>query len=96
MSLIDSMGTGTVSVPAAPRADGLRAAAGKLEAAFLAEMLKAARFGETPTAFGGGIGEDQFASLLRDAQAEEWVRAGGIGLAEQLFTSLSKGKVDGD
>jgi len=96
MSLIDPMGSGTVSMPGARKAEGLRIAAGKLEAAFLAEMLKAARFGETPTAFGGGIGEDQFASFLRNAQAEEWVRAGGIGLAEQLFTSLSKGAIDGN
>lgn len=66
----------------------LREAAEKLEAAFLAEMLKASRFGETPSEFGGGIGEDQFASFLRQAQAEGMVRAGGIGLAEQLFESL--------
>jgi Rod binding domain-containing protein len=68
----------------------LRAAAEKLEAAFLAEMLKSAGVGKTPTAFGGGAGEDQFASFLRQAQAEEMARAGGIGLAEALFQSLRK------
>ncbi len=68
----------------------LRAAAEKLEAAFLSEMLKAAKLGETPEEFGGGIGEDQFASFLRDAQAQAMVDAGGIGLAESLFQSLNK------
>jgi hypothetical protein len=53
----------------------------KLEAVFLSEMLKASGVGETPSAFGGGVGEDQFASFLRDAQAREMVRAGGLGLA---------------
>ena len=67
----------------------LRDAAERLEATFLSEMLKAARFGETPSAFGGGTGEDQFASFLRDAQATALVEAGGIGLAERLFQSLA-------
>jgi hypothetical protein len=39
-------------------------AAKKLEATFLAEMLKAAGFGKTRDSFGGGEGEDQFASFL--------------------------------
>ena len=67
----------------------------ELEAAFLSEMLKAAKLGETPQEFGGGIGEDQFASFMRDAQARAMVDAGGIGLAEQLFKSLTKGQGNG-
>lgn len=66
-----------------------REAAEKLETAFVAEMLKASGVGELPDSFGGGTGEEQFASFLREAQAKEIVRAGGFGLAavfeEQLL-----------
>ncbi len=66
----------------------LREAAQKLEATFLAEMLKSAGVGAPRDTFGGGAGEDQFASFLREAQAEEMVAAGGIGLAEALFNAM--------
>lgn len=70
-------------------ADGkLREAAQKLEATFLAEMLKSAGVGAPRDSFGGGIGEEQFASFLREAQAEEMVKAGGIGLAQSLFEAM--------
>ena len=68
----------------------LRVAAEKLEATFLAEMLKAAGLGEARDAFGGGAGEEQFASFLRQAQAEEMVRTGGLGLAESLYQALKE------
>ncbi|WP_460272874.1 rod-binding protein [Celeribacter sp. ULVN23_4] len=68
----------------------LRDVSEKLEATFLAEMLKAAGFGKTPEAFGGGAGEDQFASFLVQAQAEKIVEAGGIGLSEQIFNALKE------
>ena len=61
-----------------------------LEATFLAEMLKAAGLGEARDAFGGGAGEEQFASFLRQAQAEEMVRTGGLGLAESLYQALKE------
>lgn len=64
-----------------------REAAQKLEATFLAEMLKSAGFGKSPS-FGGGIGEDQFASFQRQAMAEEMVKSGGIGLAESFYQAL--------
>lgn len=51
-------------------------------------MLKASGLGKPQDAFGGGAGEDQFQSFLVQAQAEEMVRAGGIGLAESLFQAL--------
>jgi len=73
----------------------LRVAAEKLEATFLAEMLKSAGMGETRDAFGGGTGEDQFSSFLVHAQAEKLVAAGGIGLAETLFEALKEREVDG-
>ena len=66
----------------------MRDAAQNLEATFLAEMLKAAGVGAPRDAFGGGAGEDQFASFLREAQAKEMVHAGGIGLAESLFEAM--------
>lgn len=71
----------------------LRTAAENLEASFLAEMLKSAGVGAPREAFGGGAGEEQFSSFLRQAQAEEMVKTGGIGLAEALFEAL-KERVD--
>ena len=70
------------------RDPALRSAAGKLEAGFLAEMLKAAGAGKTRESFGGGVGEDQFSSFMVEEQAKMMVAAGGIGLAEQLFAAL--------
>ncbi len=66
----------------------LRDAAQKMEATFLAEMLKSAGVGAPREAFGGGEGEEHFSSFLRDAQAEEMANAGGIGLAEALFEAM--------
>jgi peptidoglycan hydrolase FlgJ len=66
----------------------LRAVARELEASFLAEMLKHAGFGESRESFGGGIGEEQFASLLRTEHARALTDRGGIGLAESLFRAL--------
>ena len=70
--------------------DALRAAAQKLEASFLAEMLKAAGLGGVSSDFGGGAGEEQFASFLVQAQADALVKAGGIGLAETIFEALKE------
>lgn len=63
-------------------------AAAELEAGFLAEMLKSAGFGTPRDALGGAIGEEQFSSLLVAEQAKGMVKAGGIGLTEQLFQAL--------
>jgi Rod binding domain-containing protein len=73
-----------------PFANGhdLREAAEQLEVTFLSEMLKSAGFGKSRESFGGGVGEDQFGSFLRQAQAQEMVKSGGIGLAEKLFDAL--------
>lgn len=65
-------------------------AAQALEARFLAEMLKSAGLGETPEGFGGGHGEDQFASFLREQHADQIAKSGGVGLAQSIFESLSK------
>lgn len=73
----------------ADRQSTLHQKAEELEAAFLAEMLSHAGFGAARDSFGGGIGEEQFASFLRAEQATAMVKQGGIGLAEHFFRSLS-------
>lgn len=85
--------TAPQAAPAVPdlteaETQALRDAARALEAAFLSEMLKQARFGEARGAFGGGVGEEQFASFLRDQHAQALSEQGGIGLAESLFNAL--------
>ncbi len=61
-----------------------------LEASFLTEMLKYAGHGESRNAFGGGKGEDAFASLLVREQATLMAESGGIGLAEQIIDSMMR------
>ena len=68
----------------------LMEAAQKLEATFLAEMLKSAGLGQTSENFGGGAGEDQFASFLIQEQALQMVKAGGIGLSESIYEVLKE------
>jgi flagellar protein FlgJ len=65
----------------------------KLEASFLAEMLKNAGFGAAREGFGGGIGEEQFSSFVVQNHARKLAETGGIGLAENIFNSL-KGRSD--
>jgi len=69
--------------------DPLQAAAARLEASFLSEMLKAAGVGEARGTFGGGIGEEQFASMLRDQIAQQMTAAGGIGMSQTIFHALT-------
>lgn len=71
-----------------PEDDALRAKATELEAAFLAEMLQFTGLGESSEEFGGGIGEEQFSSFLRQEQAQLMAERGGIGLAESIFNAL--------
>ena len=51
-------------------------------------MLKSAGLGTPRDSFGGGKGEEQFSSFLREAQTKEMAKAGGIGLAEALFEAM--------
>ncbi|MFU1478145.1 rod-binding protein [Roseovarius sp. C7] len=69
-----------------------REAAEKLEATFLAEMLKSSGLGKSGQ--GGEGEEDHFASYQRDALAQAMVRKGGIGLAEMFFRAMA-GRADG-
>ncbi|MEL6642529.1 MAG: rod-binding protein [Pseudomonadota bacterium] len=74
--------------PPAPRDPALWAAAQGLEGAFLSEMLKSAGLGAPRASFGGGAGEEQFGSMMRDLQVDQMVQAGGVGLAEQIYRAL--------
>lgn len=71
-----------------------RLAAEKLEATFLAEMLKAAGFGEQENSFSGGAGEDQFVSFHRHAIADKIAASGGLGLAEHITRALLEANND--
>ncbi|MBT8457248.1 MAG: hypothetical protein HKO95_09670 [Rhodobacteraceae bacterium] len=85
--MIDATGP-RIAAPQTGRDPALWKAAQKIEGAFLSEMLKSAGFGEARQSFGGGPGEAQFASFLRDTQVAGMVEAGGIGLAENIYRSL--------
>ncbi len=81
-----------VSTPAQFQTDTPRhihQVATEFEAVFLAEMLQAAGAGAPAGDFGGGIGEDQFASFLVEQHARAIAARGGIGLAEMIVRSLS-------
>ena len=71
-----------------PRTAQLMQKAQELETRFLSEMLAHTGLDAQSGAFGGGIGEDQFASFLRDVQAKAMVDHGGLGLAQNIFESL--------
>ncbi|MGV8988545.1 MAG: rod-binding protein [Cypionkella sp.] len=60
----------------------------QLETTFLSEMLSYAGVDSQKGEFTGGIGEDQFSSFLREAQAKAMVDHGGIGLSQSIFNSL--------
>ena len=72
------------------RHDQLLSKAEELEATFLSEMLAHSGLGELQGSFGGGEGETQFSSFLREEQAKLIVRHGGLGLAELIFNSMVK------
>ena len=75
-------------LPTPPRSALLMKKAKELEANFLSEMLSHTGLDDQKGAFSGGVGEDQFASFLRDAQAKAMVDHGGLGLAQVIFQSL--------
>lgn len=76
--------------PNRPNRPDLRETAEMLEAEFLSEMLGHAGLGKARDSFGGGIGEEQFASFLQREQAGAMARKGGIGLAEAIFNALQR------
>lgn len=86
---MDIAGLPPLPAPQTTRRDMLMSKAEELEASFLAEMLAHSGLGETQGAFGGGEGEAQFTSFLRQEQARLIVESGGIGLAELIFNSMA-------
>ena len=88
---IGPVAPGARPAPTRPPADAAaREAAEAFEAAFLAEMLKMSSLNTMPEGFGGGAGEEAFASLLTDEYARLLGERGGIGLAEQVFELLKQ------
>lgn len=72
----------------------IKEAAFDIETQFISTLMKSAGLEAERSTMGGGIGEEQFSSFLRDAQAAEITKSGGLGLAEALFTALTEGKFD--
>lgn len=64
----------------------------EFEASFISEMLKHTGLGESPGNFGGGAGEQQFASFLIDHYAKTIAGSGGMGIAEHITKSLLMGQ----
>lgn len=76
--------------PAAPTAR-MRETAEAFEASFLAQMLKPMFEGlSTEAPFGGGEAEGTWRGFLVEAMARQTVRAGGIGLADQVVAQMLK------
>jgi len=65
----------------------LRQSAEKLEASFIAEMLKHAGF-EKALSQESGFGGDVFSGFLVDIYAERLAENGGFGLADQIYAQL--------
>ena len=87
----------TVPLPAgASHARKAMEAAQKLEATFLAEMLKSTGLGEQENSLSGGHGEDHFASFHRQAIADQMVKSGGIGLSEAFYRALMEARTDAE
>jgi peptidoglycan hydrolase FlgJ len=81
----------TPAGPAPSRAEQMaHKAATDFEASFLAEMLRYGGLNAMPDGFGGGAGEEAFASLLTDEYARLLAERGGIGLAEQVFEAIKQ------
>ena len=69
----------------------MRKTAEDFEATFLSQMMKPMFEGlKTDGPFGGGEGEETWRSFLIDAMAKQTVKAGGIGLADQVVAQMIK------
>ena len=77
--------------PAAVVTARMRETAEAFEASFLAQMLKPMFEGlSTEAPFGGGEAEGTWRGFLVEAMAKQTVRAGGIGLADQVVAQMLK------
>ena len=71
--------------------DRMRATAEAFEASFLSQMLKPMFEGlSTEAPFGGGEAEGTWRGFLVEAMAKQTVKAGGIGLADQVVAQMLK------
>jgi Rod binding domain-containing protein len=67
----------------------MRETAQAFEASFLSQMLKPMFEGlSTDGPFGGGQAEETWRGFMIDAMAKQTVRAGGIGLADQVMSEM--------
>ncbi|QQA42991.1 rod-binding protein [Pelagovum pacificum] len=63
-------------------------AAKQIETTLVSQMLKSAGLHEFSESFSGGIGEEQFTSLLVEAHSSIIVENGGFGLSEAIYQHL--------
>ncbi|WP_298744218.1 rod-binding protein [uncultured Brevundimonas sp.] len=69
----------------------MRDTAEAFEASFLAQMLKPMFEGlSTDGPFGGGEAEGTWRGFMIEAMARQTVRAGGVGLADQVVAQMLK------
>lgn len=80
--------TDTPTTLSPTRSAQLMKKAQELETNFLSEMLSYSGLDVQKGEFTGGVGEDQFSSFLREAQAKAMVDHGGIGLSQNIFNAL--------
>ena len=71
--------------------DRIKQTAEAFEASFIAQMLRPMFEGlSTEAPFGGGQAEETWRSFLIDEMAKQTVRSGGIGLADQVMSTMLK------
>ncbi|RZJ00442.1 MAG: rod-binding protein [Brevundimonas sp.] len=71
--------------------DKMRKTAEAFEASFLSQMMKPMFEGlSTDGMFGGGEAEGTWRGFLVEAMAKQTVKAGGIGLADQVVAQMLK------
>jgi Rod binding domain-containing protein len=71
--------------------DKMRETAEAFEASYLSQMLKPMFEGlSTEAPFGGGEAEGTWRGFLVEAMAKQTVKAGGIGLADQVVAQMLK------
>lgn len=71
--------------------DKMRRTAEAFEASFLSQMMKPMFEGlSTDGMFGGGEAEGTWRGFLVEAMARQTVKAGGIGLADQVVAQMLK------
>ncbi len=83
--------TASPAVAPATATARMRETAEAFEASFMAQMLKPMFEGlSTDGLFGGGEAESTWRGFLVEAMAKQTVRAGGIGLADQVVSQMLK------